>query len=348
MRQRGHFEVLEDRQLLAGDVVVSVVRGELMLQGDTLDNKVVIVAGAEANSFVIKGLDGTTVRKQDDPAATEVTVAGVKSIRADLGEGNDLIALLGGDIRGNVSIRTGAGGDRVLIGTIDNAPELAGTLPAGVNVGGSVLIGTDGGADQVAIDVAEIQGAISVNTGDENDVVSVGSTLETDAPARVQARAGIYMGLGAGDDSLSMNQVSARGAIAANGGSGDNTINVNDATSFVFGVYSDSGVDLVTLENVRAQLGGVYTGGGSDHVEIRDSVFTSIGVALGEGDDVLSIQNLKARHALFAGGVGQDIFEDLGGNDLALKIIRQFEIPADVNTAPLPRRVGLRSLFNLL
>ena len=138
MRQRGYFEVLEDRQLLAGDVVVSVVRGELMLQGDTLDNKVIIVAGSEANSFVIKGLDGTTVHQQDDPAATEVTVAGVRSIRANLGDGNDLLALLGGDIRGNVSIRTGVGDDRVLIGTVDNASELAGTLPPGVNVGGSV------------------------------------------------------------------------------------------------------------------------------------------------------------------------------------------------------------------
>ena len=97
-------------------------------------------------------------------------------------------------------------------------------------------------------------------TGDDSDTVAVGSTLGTDAPARVQVRAGIYVGLGAGDDSLSINQVYARGAIAANVGSGDNTINANDTTSFALGVYSDSGIDSVTLENVRAQLVGIYTG----------------------------------------------------------------------------------------
>ncbi|MEX0613839.1 MAG: hypothetical protein WD229_17105, partial [Pirellulales bacterium] len=144
--RRGCFESLEQRQLLAGDVVLNVVDGNLTIQGDALDNKIMVTAGAEAGSFVITGLDTTTVHEEGQPATTDpVTVTGVKNIRAALGEGNDLIAVVGANVRGRLGIRTGAGDDRVLVGTGGDAAELVGQLPSDVSVSvrGSVAIGTN-------------------------------------------------------------------------------------------------------------------------------------------------------------------------------------------------------------
>ena len=85
---------------------------------------------------------------------------------------------------------------------------------------------------------------------------------------------------------------------------------------------------------------------GSDHVAIRDSVFTSIGVALGDGDDVTFRYEFdgETRDSSLA-ALARTRLRTWVATILTLKIIRQFEVPADVNTAPLPRRVGLRSLL---
>src|SRR3990170_3444629 len=96
--RRGRFELLEQRQLLAGDVLVNVVDGILMVRGDALDNKIMIAAGAEAGDFVVTGLDGTTVHEDGQTPGAEVTVTGVHSAKVGLGAGNDLVAVVGANV----------------------------------------------------------------------------------------------------------------------------------------------------------------------------------------------------------------------------------------------------------
>jgi hypothetical protein len=349
--RRGRFESLEQRQLLAGDVVVSVLDGNLMVQGDELDNKIMITAGAQPGEFVITGLDGTTVHEEGQPPAADVTVADVHNVRVGLGDGNDLIAVVGAELSGSLGIRTGAGDDRVLIGTGGDAAELVGQLPGDLSVAvrGSVLIGTNGGDDQVSVDDAMIGGRLGVEAGADDDSVALGSTAALDpmAAARLSVRGGVQVNLGQGNDELSMDQLRARGAIVVHGGHGDDTIDATLTKSAALAAFGGSGVDAITLAQIEAHHLGVHTGEGNDSVDVRDSVFTALGVSLGTGDDTLTTADLQARVAIMLGGEGEDTLDVVSDNSFAHELIRGFEIPPDVNThgllfarRPLSRFLG--------
>src|SRR5687768_10885367 len=92
------FESLERKQMLAGDVLVSVVGGNLLVEGDAEANSIVMTSGAETGSLVIQGLDGTNVQFADaapgDPPtpASGLVVGGVRGhVRVNLGDGNDTV-----------------------------------------------------------------------------------------------------------------------------------------------------------------------------------------------------------------------------------------------------------------
>jgi hypothetical protein len=347
--RRGRFESLEQRQLLAGDVVLNVVDGNLMVQGDDLDNKIMITAGAEPGAFVVTGLDGTNILQDSEPPAAAVTVTGVHSIKAGLGEGDDLIAVVGANLRGSLAVRTGAGDDRVLVGTGGDATELVGLLPSDLSVGvhGSVRIGTDGGNDQVLVDDAMIGGRLGVHAGMDDDLVALGSTAAVDPmDARLSVRGGVHVNLGQGDDELNMDQLRTRGAIIARGGEGDDMVNAALTNSAGLMVLGDGGEDTVTLNQFYAHHLGIHTGEGNDSVDVRDSAFMAFGVALGDGDDTLTTADLRARVAIMLGGEGEDTLDVVSDSNFAHEFIRGFEVPPDINTHGLP--FGRRPLGRLL
>jgi hypothetical protein len=344
---RGRFESLEQRQLLAGDVLVNVVGGNLRIEGDVEANKILITSGAEAGTFVVTGLDGTLLEGATDP----ITVTGIRNISVDLGDGDDLVAVAGATVRGNVSIRTGVGDDRVAVGTDGGAAELAGALPAdlSVEVRGSLNVSTGAGEDQVSIDDA-VAALLNVSTGDDNDVVALGSDEPLgDLAARLVARHGAHVDLGAGNDQLSIDQVETRGLLLAHGGLGDDSIDASLTEAATMLVSSDGGVDQVTLVDLDVRHLGVHSGEGNDTVDIRDSVFATLGVALGDGDDTLTTSALEARVALLAGGEGEDTLDEITASVFAHRRILGFEIPPDVNTNQLPslRRILGRLLGRL-
>jgi hypothetical protein len=344
---------LEQRQLLAGDVAVSVVDGQLMVQGDDLDNKIMITAGAEAGSLVITGLDGTNLIQNGDPPAAEVTVTGVHSAHVELGEGNDLVAVVGANLRGQVAINTGGGDDRVLVGTGGDAAELVGQLPDDVSVSlrGALRINTDSGNDQIAIDDATVRGHIGLNAGEGDDLVSLGSTAAVDeSGARLGLRGSVHINLGDGNDELNIDQLRVRGGIVARGGDGDDTVNVSQTKSNSLVVLGAGGVDTVTLADLDVHHLGVRTGEGNDSVDIRDSVFSHMGVSLGDGDDTLTTAALEGRLGLMLGGLGEDTLNVLSESTFGREVIRGFEIPPDVNVNGLPfaRRPLAQLLHRLL
>jgi hypothetical protein len=346
MSGRGRFESLEQRQLLAGDVVVTVDGGNLMVQGDELDNKILITAGADAGSFVVTGLDGTNIILNGDPPVSEVTVADVRNARIRMGDGNDLVAVAGASLR-YVSIGTGAGDDRVLVGTDGGAPELVGELPTDLSVAArSLRVFTDGDNDEVAVDDTSVRHQLAIQTGDGDDTASLGSTAAVNqSGARLGVRGGVHVGLGDGNDELNMDQVRVRGGIVVHAGDGDDTVDGTAVTSHLMAILGDGGVDSMTLADLDVRLLGIHTGEGNDVVDVQDSAFAAFGVSLGDGDDTLTTSALQARLAVMLGGDGQDTLNVLTENDFAHEIIRGFEIPPDINTGNLP---GLRRLAGLI
>jgi hypothetical protein len=382
-RHRGRFESLERRNLLAGDVLVSLAAGgRLEIQGDDLDNKVLVTAGAEAGSFVVTGLDGTTVT-MDGTTSGEATIQDASDVKIDLGAGNDLVAVVGANVGGKLSINTGSEDDRVFIGTAGDAVELEGvTLPAdlAVTVGGRLNVKTGDGDDVIEINDASVNGMVSVYAGDGDDNVTLGGSVigPTDGTASAEANVGLGLGLGHGhgehglglglgrlfhfgghfrarggadidlgngDDTLNLDNVTARGKISVRAGDGDDTINATAVTSAALSVLGGDGLDAVTLNALTVDHVGIHTGDDSDTVDVRDSVFTSLGISLGDGDDSLTTENLTSRVVALLGGHGYDTLNQLTDDDYVRELIRGFELPTPVNIPGLPLR-GLGRLLH--
>ena len=97
LRRSLAFEKLESKQMLAGDVIVSVVEGNLIIEGDELGNQIAVSSGEAAGTYIIRGLEGTTVKLGEDgePAPeTGLVVEGVRGhVRINLGDGDDALTV---------------------------------------------------------------------------------------------------------------------------------------------------------------------------------------------------------------------------------------------------------------
>ena len=394
VRKKLGLESLEAKQLLAGDVLVSVVGGNLVVQGDELDNQIAIHSGPEPGQYIVQGLDGTNVMRAGgppgdgnpgdgdpgdvdpgegdpggDPTGPDraVVVHGVqRGARIRMGDGNDLVVVNEAQFAGNVSIRTGRGEDHVLVGRPLGDPPgpqpLAGeqgddagdgTLPPDVApnviVGGSLQIRTGADSDHVHVGNAAVGRRLLLGTGGGDDTAilglpeapnppdpggtadAAGGADDSDGPRPSALHVGgaVGVGLGRGNDHLSMHRLGAS-AISANGGQGDDALAAHDTNSRLLllrGGLGD-GADTVNVQGVHAQVGIVHTGGGDDEAAVIDSAFGMLGVGMGAGNDQLALGGVHARVARLAGGPGEeDILRGLGENMIAHRRLTGFELP---------------------
>jgi hypothetical protein len=306
--------------MLAGNVVVNLAGGNLFVTGDEAGNQISITAGSEANTFVIKGLEGTCVMMSGSstPApATGLVVTGVRgNVNVNLKEGADAVEVSQAEFRRGLSIETGAGNDTVDVHD--------------VKVGTFLNIFTGGGDDDV----------------DLGSAAPAPGLLASDSAASVKAGLAINLLLGDGVDNAQLNSVAAP-AVTVGGGLGADTIGLNGvrAVSLVARGGDGDAADTIDVSNAKALAAVIATGGGADHVSIAKSDFTSLNVALGSGDDSLALQGVKSRVAVLSGGEGSgDELTESGDNSLKLRVVTGFEIPENTNTArPLPRLGGLIS-----
>jgi hypothetical protein len=372
-RPIGCLEVLEPRRLLAGDAMVSVRDGNLVIQGDFLDNQIAITAGPTVGGYQVSGLNGTNVHFESEPPGEAVRVTGVRgNVNVDLGDGNDKFMLAGANVRGSVSVRGGNGDDQVLVGSM--APA-SGNVPASdeadessLSIRGGLEIDTGSGNDHVRVDSISLRGPLEVRTGDGMDEVGLGPlTTSESAPSEVVDRSGsgstggrrvsgtsgnppstpgqdssvpslqlrsIRVDLGSGNDMLAMNSVHARTHVSVIAGDGDDTIDARHSNVLGMVVNGGEGIDDVAIDSLDAAFLSISTGAGSDHVKAVDSVFTAVHVSLGEGDDELITGGVAAQLAILLGDEGKDSVLELRENDFDLDFSDGFELPAFVDRLP--------------
>lgn len=334
--RRFQLESLEPKQMLAGDVAVSVVNGTLFVQGDELDNQIAITSGETPGSYVIRGLAGTNVSMDDgdsptDAAATQqVVVNGVRhGIHARMGEGDDVVHLNDLQTRGNVTIATGEGSDIVRVGRGPNLPEMSDDdrvplAEPSVAIGGNLLIRTGNGDDTVVVDHTVGRGRLAISTGADSDAVRIGQRdlqimgedEETGENGGVSQFApdvrfaAVNLHLGAGDDTASVSDTTARHSVSVQAGAGN---------------------DGVRLAGVRAQTIAIDGGRGefTDKVAIRDSSTRLLFAALGDGNDVLTLGGVRAQLALLSGGRGDgDALNEVAENFIRRQRVIGFELPS--------------------
>lgn len=356
LRKSLAYEQLEAKQMLAGDVTVSVVGGNLLVKGDDAGNHIAISSGEAANSFVIRGLEGTVVL-MDGEAAPETglvveNVRGVVNVRT--GGGDDVVEVSDATFRLALSIETGDGDDIVLVGATSGAdPEAAAESTDGANVSvrGALNVFTGIGNDTVRMADVRVGGFLNIATLAGDDTVVLGEAdspgaaalaASTLATASVRAGFAIDVALGDGTDNAQLNNVGAGGAVAVGGGGGADTIGINGARAaslLVSGGVGDA-ADVVNVVGAKAIVAVIGTGGGADQATITDSTFTALEALMGAGDDRLSLSGVTARQAWLAGGEGTaDELADAGNNTLGRRTITGFEIPEGVNVGR-PGRLG--------
>jgi len=234
-RRRLGIETLERRLLMAGNVTAQLKGGWLVVTGDDLGNQISI-QNPSPGEYSVTGSDGTTV--------TGSPVAGVtKRIKVDLKKGDDTVAVVGSgtakfQVSGDVSIKTGADDDRIVIASLQAAGKV--TLSSGNATAAT-------GGDQVLVTDSEVGKNLSVNTGSGHDKVGIGQgepldtmladfleEMELDGlgllPGPVDVQGKLSVATGKGNDDLMIGDCTVGGSVSANAGGGTDKLLVQSTT----------------------------------------------------------------------------------------------------------------------
>jgi ribosomal protein L27 len=309
--RRFGVESLEGRELMAGNVDVTLSNGNLLLTGDNLGNGVQIrqisanklaVVGlkqAGANTSingvgfqVFSGVTGNVTfnmnggndqidvtngagffASQTGLPTTFQPVDFARNVTVNLGDGNDLLAMEDADVNGGLKID---GGFDNGVDTID----LEGISTIGLK-SAALEIDTRGGADVIDIEFADLAGSVDIDSGNEADFVKMFfAEISGDLTIRTQA----------GDDLVQLFDIAILDDLLLDAGNDD---------------------DVVALVEV--------------------TVADEADVLMGFGDDTLQLFELIASNAELDGGPGTDRLEDAGGNVFGFVDVDSFEQIVDVS-----------------
>ncbi len=332
------LESLESRTLLAGDVSVDVVGGNLKLRGDNECNGVLIVQ-LGSGRYAVVGFDHdgapTTINGQDEP----VIVRGVKhNFLIDLRGGDDLLGIgndveLLADLAGELGfadiiptgeppvegisdsrlrvpksliVHTKDGEDGVIVNAhvghsavINTGKHSDGIAIADSRIGDNVVLRTEKGEDGVLIENVVVEGHLNVHTGHDADTLLVSLSDIRHA----------VLNTGHGNDGLGVSETQFDRELVLLTEQGHDQVIVNVVAAGRILLHTGSGNDVVGMAALAIDDDLIiHTGSGDDTVEISDTDVDDLFAAfLGSGDDELSIFGSSARKTLLRGGSGFDI-----------------------------------------
>jgi hypothetical protein len=359
-RRRLALEPLETRTLLAGNVSVDEVGGNLKLRGDEECNGVLIVQ-LGSGRYAVVGFDHDGAPTTINGGADPVIVRGIKhNFLIDLRQGDDLLGIgnnvelladlateLGfedvlnsGDLPAeeipdvqlrvpkSLIVHTKDGEDGVVMtadvrydAIVHTGKHADGIAFADSDIGDDVILRTDKGQDGVLLENIDVDGHLNVHTGHDGDTLLVSLSSVRHA----------VLNTGHGSDSLGVSETEFARELVLLAEQGNDDVIVNVVAADRIHLDSGSGNDQVGLAALAIDDDLIiHTHGGDDTVEISDSDVDDLFAAfLGTDDDVLSIGGSSARKALLRGGPDFDIL-NVDSLSFAGKIDReQFE---DVNS----------------
>ena len=296
------------------DTLVTAIRSNSTLQ---------VEGGKGADRFMSVLTNVTHMTVNTDPAR-------------GTGMGEDLAAVIMGNVRGNLAITTEGENDGVMIlGTS------AGML--GVNTGGAVT------GQQTDNDVVLFKGVsaadhvgIQTEVGDDTIVVEqiiadnlriYAGTGNDEVEIRGAALLALVVDTAAGEDSVNINDgengalpLVVRRNVSINTGTDDDEVEIDGGllgmlVGGVLDIRTGQGNDSLTIERVKVNTTAVIdTDSGNDEISIDGlDVRNTLVFNGGAGNDVLTIRNLSAKSTSIKGGTGNDVLHDLGDHDVEIK-----------------------------
>jgi hypothetical protein len=188
-RKRLAFENLENRAMLAGNVISSFNNGLLNLCGDAKGDQF-LVRQLSSGDWCVSGLNNTKIDGKKSETFSEVCSINIKTLGGndvvgvadgclpgalciDTGAGCDIVALVAMQVC-SVNVSTGAGNDALIVaGLKTQSTESSGLTPlTTLSQSSSVCLDTGNGTNIVLL-VAIHTDSLSLQTGNGNDYVGL-------------------------------------------------------------------------------------------------------------------------------------------------------------------------------
>jgi hypothetical protein len=273
----------------AGDVnVVLAKKGELQLWGDDLANDVQISRDQDTKEFVVTGRSGTTVNGVDS-----VRLVGVRSIRATMNGGDDVLAMGGFNLKGFVNVDMGDGNDTVslvdmiVVGRVivrGGDGDDAVSILAGCDLRSGGYVDAGEGANHVAISDSYVRGPTKVLGGGGGNLIEIHRAgFTSDASLSIKTGSGDdtvdFLGntfqcpvqalTGYGVDTINVATSGFSKAVGMNAGDGDDNVNIDRCTFRAkFFISGGKGTNKAGVSNVNGAAfssGGLVFAGGYGH-----------------------------------------------------------------------------------
>lgn len=244
------IERLEERALLAGNVVASLYGPHLSVTGDAADNAVEVTV--INNTVQLRGLNGTTINGGTAVfvvAANTDTVTG--NILISLGDGNDSAVFTR-----NVKL---GGATSVVGGTGNDALSSTGATFQG-NV---AFFGSDGN-DSFSLQDSTAQNSLLLYGENGDDLVSL-TNMTLNGYVRIKT--------GVGDDGISFNNVTGSGFIMIKTSWGDDDVVIRNSTlNGPVSMFTRQDQDNIRLDgNTFGSIVAINTGRNNDVIDVRNT-----------------------------------------------------------------------------
>ena len=279
------YQVLQPRNLLAGDVTVTVDDFALTVLGDFEDNQILIV-GSPDGSVTVSGLEDTTINGGTGPFVSGPNLETAEILTF---EGNDEVEIRGLVLEDDLILLADEGDDSIDIQDI-NADDIE-------------VVGGDGN-DVLEFDNVFSRDSIEIIGGDGDDTVAIGAVASGDDAS---------IDTGSGDDLFAADNLGIGENLDLEFGDGDDQALIAGETygrraDIDLGDGNDSLSILPTTNDAEARFPRRLTIDGDD----------------GDDTVVLDASVSADRRSRIDGDSGDDAFEE-GGADLERSRIRSFE-----------------------
>jgi hypothetical protein len=272
-----------------GDVnVVLAKKGELQLVGDDLANDVQITRDTVTKEFVVTGRNGTTVNGADS-----MRLVGVRSIRATLNGGDDVLAMGGFNLKGFINVDLGAGNNtislynmivvgRVIVHGGDGDDTIS--VLAGCDLRGGGVIDAGEGVNHVAISDSYVRGPMKILAGGGGNLIEIHRDgFTSDASLTISTGSGddtvdflgntfqcpVGVQTGYGVDTINVKTSGFSKAVGMNAGDGDDNVNIDrctfNARFFISGGKGTNKAAVSSVTGAAFSSGGLIFAGGVGH-----------------------------------------------------------------------------------
>ena len=307
---RLRVELLEDRQLLAGDVDVFAIGNVLHVRGDGLDNGLAITSTSEG-VLEVSGLNQGGAVTTINGLASQPFIR-IKEIIISLGEGNDALVATRMPLSGSMSIQMGQGNDFVGLGEFDNnslVDSAVNSLLDALVISTNLAIDTGEGNDIVAGRNVSTKALVLTTLGGD-DVITLdhqGNPGDPNHVPGITASAGLAINAGEGTNIVTLSGLNIM-SLTVTGGAVQDTVTVEKATiAKGANIQAKDGANLVTLEEVTSKSLHVSAGLGNDTVTL-EQVTCSKRISLSDnyGNDLFDLEDVAARSLGISAGFGAD------------------------------------------